>query len=111
MGGFFGAVSNTDCVCDLYYGTDYHSHLGTKRGGLALQSADGNFTRKIHDISNAQFRSKFDNDIPLFTGVAGIGCGCICLGLAIFLFYGNVWIGKIAGSALRSRKRRKEAVV
>ena len=73
MGGFFGAVSNTDCVCDLYYGTDYHSHLGTKRGGLALQSADGNFTRKIHDISNAQFRSKFDNDIPQFTGVAGIG--------------------------------------
>ncbi len=45
------------------------------------------------------------------TGVAGIGCGCICLGLAIFLFYGNVWLGKIAGSALRSRKRRKEAVV
>ena len=73
MGGFFGAVSKTDCVCDIYYGTDYHSHLGTKRGGLAIQSADGNFTRKIHDISNAQFRSKFDNDIPQFTGVAGIG--------------------------------------
>ena len=73
MGGFFGVVSKTDCVCDLYYGTDYHSHLGTKRGGLAIQDKEGNFTRKIHDISNAQFRSKFDNDIPKFAGVAGIG--------------------------------------
>ncbi|MBR2633568.1 MAG: amidophosphoribosyltransferase [Lentisphaeria bacterium] len=73
MGGFFGAVSKTDCVCDLYYGTDYHSHLGTKRGGLAIQGRDGSFTRKIHDITNAQFRSKFDNDIPRFSGVAGIG--------------------------------------
>ena len=73
MGGFFGAVSKTDCVCDIYYGTDYHSHLGTKRGGLAIQSEDGNFTRKIHDITNAQFRSKFDNDVPQYTGIAGIG--------------------------------------
>ena len=73
MGGFFGVVSKTDCVCDLYYGTDYHSHLGTKRGGLAIQDNEGRFTRKIHNITNAQFRSKFDNEIPLFSGTAGIG--------------------------------------
>ena len=73
MGGFFGVASKEDCVFDLFFGTDYHSHLGTKRGGLAIQGRDGSFTRKIHDITNAQFRSKFDNDIPRFSGVAGIG--------------------------------------
>ena len=60
MGGFFGVVSESNCVDDLFYGTDYHSHLGTKRGGLAVHSATG-FTRFINDISNTQFRTKFEH--------------------------------------------------
>ncbi|MGE4563959.1 MAG: amidophosphoribosyltransferase [Victivallaceae bacterium] len=73
MGGFFGLVSQQDCVCDLFYGTDYHSHLGTKRGGMAVAGEDGRIIRRIHDISNAQFRSKFDDDLEDFRGKAGIG--------------------------------------
>jgi len=72
MGGFFGVVSKTDCVEDLFYGTDYHSHLGTHRGGLAVRNPDG-FKRFIHDITNAQFRSKFENDIKKLEGRSGIG--------------------------------------
>ncbi|MBN2079857.1 MAG: amidophosphoribosyltransferase [Spirochaetes bacterium] len=72
MGGFFGVVSKDDCVKDLYFGTDYHSHLGTKRGGLAVLGDEG-FVRIIHDISNTQFRSKFDGDLPKFKGRKGIG--------------------------------------
>ncbi len=72
MGGFFGVVSKDDCVNDLYFGTDYHSHLGTKRGGMAVLGENG-FKRSIHDISNTQFRSKFDGDLPKFKGRKGIG--------------------------------------
>ncbi|MBN2160239.1 MAG: amidophosphoribosyltransferase [Spirochaetes bacterium] len=72
MGGFFGVVSKDDCVNDLYFGTDYHSHLGTKRGGMAVLGEDG-YKRSIHDISNTQFRSKFDGDLPKFKGRKGIG--------------------------------------
>ena len=72
MGGFFGVVSKDDCVEDLFYGTDYHSHLGTVRGGLAAGNSGG-FTRFIHDISNAQFRSKFEQDVRLMKGAQGIG--------------------------------------
>ncbi|HOW68459.1 MAG TPA: amidophosphoribosyltransferase [Candidatus Paceibacterota bacterium] len=72
MGGFFGVVSKTDCVSDLFFGTDYHSHLGTVRGGLAVSDGKG-FTRFIHDISNAQFRSKFDTDLARMKGNQGIG--------------------------------------
>ena len=72
MGGFFGVVANSDCVSDLFYGTDYHSHLGTRRGGMAV-SGPGGITRRIHDITNAPFRSKFDADVALFRGNAGIG--------------------------------------
>jgi amidophosphoribosyltransferase len=72
MGGFFGVVSDGDGVADLYYGTDYHSHLGTMRGGLAVTDGDG-FTRIIHDITNAQFRSKFEDDLPRLSGPLGIG--------------------------------------
>lgn len=72
MGGFFGVASRDDCVADLYYGTDYHSHLGTMRGGLAVRNATG-FARFIHDITNAQFRSKFEEDLPRLHGNAGIG--------------------------------------
>ncbi|MCQ2380206.1 MAG: amidophosphoribosyltransferase, partial [Victivallaceae bacterium] len=73
MGGFFGVASSVDCVDDLYYGTDYHSHLGTRRGGLAVLRDDGSFFRKIHDITNAQFRSKFDDDAVDVAGKHGIG--------------------------------------
>ena len=72
MGGFFGVASKGDCVPDLFYGTDYHSHLGTKRGGLATLDG-GSFIRFIHDITNAQFRSKFEEDIAKMKGCTGIG--------------------------------------
>jgi len=72
MGGFFGVVAGGDCLQDLFYGTDYHSHLGTMRGGLAVRQ-DGGFARVIHDISNAQFRSKFEDDLSALSGLAGIG--------------------------------------
>jgi amidophosphoribosyltransferase len=73
MGGLFGVVSKEDCVQDLFYGTDYHSHLGTRRGGLAVLGSQG-FTRYIHNIENAQFRSRFEADIPNMAGNVGIGC-------------------------------------
>jgi len=72
MSGFFGVASRSDCVTDLFYGTDYHSHLGTLRGGLAVANSDG-FARFIHDITNAQFRSKFEDDLPRLHGTRGIG--------------------------------------
>lgn len=72
MGGFFGAVTKDECVNDLFYGTDYHSHLGTRRAGMAVFGERG-FRRIIHDISNAQFRSKFEDQLCEFHGHAGIG--------------------------------------
>ena len=72
MGGFFGVASRQDCVSDLFYGTDYHSHLGTKRGGMATLNG-GSYTRFIHDITNTQFRSKFEDDILKMKGCTGIG--------------------------------------
>ncbi len=72
MGGFFGVVSKKSCTEDLFYGTDYHSHLGTMRGGMAVRSHEG-IHRVIHDISNAQFRSKFEDDLSEMEGLMGIG--------------------------------------
>lgn len=72
MGGFIGIVSKDDCIKDLFYGTDYHSHMGTKRGGLAVWRGDG-FERSIHNIENAQFRSKFDEDLSRMHASSGIG--------------------------------------
>jgi len=72
LGGFFGVASKDNCILDLYYGTDYHSHLGTKRGGLVVSSPE-RMIRGIHNIENAQFRSKFDEDLPKFKGDKGIG--------------------------------------
>jgi amidophosphoribosyltransferase len=73
MGGLFGVVSiNSDCVKDLFFGTDYHSHLGTRRGGLAVKNSGG-FQRFIKDITTSQFRSKFDRDIKRMHGDKGIG--------------------------------------
>ena len=72
MGGFFGVTSKTNCTLDLFFGTDYHSHLGTHRGGLAVLGDQG-FQRSIHNIQNAPFRSKFENDFGRFSGKVGIG--------------------------------------
>ena len=74
MGGFFGTVSETSCVADLFYGTDYNSHLGTRRGGLAAHSREKGFARSIHNLENAYFRSKFEGTLSRFEGcTAGIG--------------------------------------
>ncbi|HOS98519.1 MAG TPA: amidophosphoribosyltransferase, partial [Deltaproteobacteria bacterium] len=72
MGGLFGIASRQDCVRDLFYGTDYHSHLGTRRAGLAVVNEKG-FTRSIHSIESAYFRSKFEPDLSIFQGTMGIG--------------------------------------
>ncbi len=72
MGGLFGSVSKENCIDDLFYGTDYHSHLGTKRGGLAVKNSKG-FSRSIHNIENDYFRSKFESDLPDLKGNKGIG--------------------------------------
>lgn len=72
MGGFCGVVSSGDCVSDLFFGTDYHSHLGTHRGGMCVLGVNG-FQRSIHNIQNAPFRSKFEHDFGRFSGKVGIG--------------------------------------
>ena len=74
MGGFFGAISKRDCVLDLFFGVDYHSHLGTRRGGMAVYDSAGGFQRQIHNIENTPFRTKFEKDIIDFHGTSGIGC-------------------------------------
>jgi len=73
MGGIFGAVSKEDCVRDVFFGTDYHSHLGTRRGGMAVYGGKG-FDRAIHNISNSPFRTKFERDVLELEGNIGIGC-------------------------------------
>ena len=74
MGGFFGAISKRDCVLDIFFGVDYHSHLGTRRGGMAVYGGDGTFQRQIHNIENTPFRTKFERDLKEFHGCSGIGC-------------------------------------
>ena len=73
MGGFFGVASKNDCLFDLFFGTDYHSHLGTRRGGMAVYGENG-FDRAIHNIENAPFRTKFEKDMKEMKGCLGIGC-------------------------------------
>ena len=73
MGGCFGVASKSDCLFDLFFGTDYHSHLGTRRGGMAVYGPDG-FDRAIHNIENAPFRTKFEKDMQKMKGNIGIGC-------------------------------------
>ena len=73
MGGFFGAVSHRDVVMDVFFGVDYHSHLGTRRAGMIIED-NGTFQREIHSIENTPFRTKFENDLPQFHGTSGIGC-------------------------------------
>ena len=74
MGGFFGVASKEDCVFDLFFGTDYHSHLGTRRAGMAVYSQENGYDRAIHNIENAPFRTKFDKDVNEMRGNLGIGC-------------------------------------
>ena len=73
MGGFFGVASKTDCILELFYGVDYHSHLGTRRGGMAAYR-DGEFCRASHNIENSPFRTKFEHDVEEMKGNIGIGC-------------------------------------
>ena len=73
MGGFFGVVSRTKCINDLFYGTDYNSHLGTKRAGMATYSKEQGFVRAIHNIESSYFRNKFDGELNEFEGTSGIG--------------------------------------
>lgn len=73
MGGVFGVVSNSDCVTDLFFGTDYHSHLGTKKGGMCVYGDNG-FDRAIHNIENSPFRTKFEKEVDEMSGSMGIGC-------------------------------------
>ncbi|HUW58120.1 MAG TPA: amidophosphoribosyltransferase [Planctomycetota bacterium] len=113
MGGFFGVVSNKDCVEDLFYGTDYHSHLGTVRGGLAVAGHAG-FARHIHDITSSQFRSKFIDDVAKMKGTCGIGVISDCddqpliigshLGVYAIVTVGRIAnIGELAEAVFRKR--------
>ncbi len=74
MGGIFGVASKNSCTLDLFFGVDYHSHLGTKRGGMAVYDKSQGFTRAIHNIENSPFRTKFDGDLDELSGTLGIGC-------------------------------------
>ena len=74
MGGFFGAISKRDCVLDIFFGVDYHSHLGTRRGGMIIHDPKDGFQRQIHNIENTPFRTKFEQDLQDFHGLSGIGC-------------------------------------
>ena len=73
MGGFFGAVSNRDVVLDVFFGTDYHSHLGTRNAGMAVWNQRTGCQRQIHSIANTPFRTKFEDDLASFFGNCGVG--------------------------------------
>ena len=73
MGGFFGTISKSSCKADLFYGTDYNSHLGTKRAGMATFDPEKGFIRSIHNLESTYFRTKFENELSKFTGNSGIG--------------------------------------
>lgn len=74
MGGFFGVTAKESCIFDLFFGIDYHSHLGTRRGGMVLYSKEKGFDRAIHNIENSPFRTKFERDFETMDGTQGIGC-------------------------------------
>ena len=73
MSGFYGVISKTDCVKDVFYGTDYHSHLGTKRAGMVFIVPEKGFRRSIHTIENSYFRTKFEDELKDFSGNSGMG--------------------------------------
>ncbi len=100
MGGLFGIASRSDCAGDLFYGTDYHFHLGTRYGGMAVRNAHG-VKRSIHSIENSYFRTKFEPDLPQFKGTMGIGVISDTDPQPIFMAshlgtFGLVTVGKIA---------------
>ena len=70
MGGFFGVTSKQDCVLDVFFGVDYHSHLGTRRGGMIIYDTEQGFQRQIHNIENTPFRTKFEKDLYDFHGLS-----------------------------------------
>ena len=74
MGGFFGAITRKNCIYDVFFGTDYHSHLGNRRAGMIFYDQEKGFQRQIHNIENTPFRTKFEGDLSKFCGSAGIGC-------------------------------------
>ena len=74
MGGFFGVASKKECILDLFFGVDYHSHLGTRRAGMIVHDGQQGFHRQIHSIENTPFRTKFEKDLVEFSGCTGIGC-------------------------------------
>ena len=74
MGGVFGAFSHRDVGLDVFFGTDYHSHLGTRRGGMVVSGRENGFVREIHDIENTPFRTKFEGDLRELKGHIGMGC-------------------------------------
>jgi amidophosphoribosyltransferase len=73
MSGFFGVISKKNCVAEVFYGTDYHSHLGTKRGGLVYYNSHDGFQRSIHNLENSYFRTKFESELRDFKGSSGLG--------------------------------------
>ena len=79
MGGFFGLVSERECATDLFYGTDYQSHLGTRRGGMTTYSPEEGFMRSIHNLESTYFRSRFEPELSKFVGRSGIGIPSQCL--------------------------------
>ena len=86
MAGFFGTISTTSCVNDLFYGTDYHSHLGTRRAGMATFDKEKGFKRSIHNIQNSHFRTKFEHELDEFAGNAGIGMVAECVAIGAMEF-------------------------
>ena len=78
MGGFFGTISTRPCVNDLFYGTDYNSHLGTKRAGMVTFDKEKGFNRSIHSLERDYFRSRFEDELDSFKGNQGIGCHILC---------------------------------
>ena len=74
MGGFFGAISHRDVSLDVFFGVDYHSHLGTRRGGMVVYDEENGFKREIHNIENSPFRTKFETNLHEFKGKVGMGC-------------------------------------
>ena len=74
MGAFFGAASRRDVTLDVFFGVDYHSHLGTRRAGIVMRDGNGSFEREIHSIENTPFRTKFEKDLAVFHGCTGMGC-------------------------------------
>ena len=101
MGGFFGTIKKENCVADLFYGVDYNSHMGTKRGGMVTLN-NGNFTRSIHNIENSYFRTKFEADLPSFSGNSGIGVISDTDAQPIII---NSHLGKFAVLICRNLKR------